>query len=118
MLTKPGFLLRAEGGLIFAASILFYQQSHFSWLFFALLSLVPDISMIGYLRNAQLGAAVYNAAHTLTGPLLLLIYVTLAKQMSLVPYVLIWIAHIGVDRVLGFGLKYPTHFKDTHLQHV
>jgi hypothetical protein len=118
MLTKPGFLLRVEGGLVFAVCILFYRQTHASWALFALLFLAPDISMIGYLRNARLGAAVYNAVHTLAGPLLLLGYATVAKQLSLVPYALIWIAHIGADRLLGFGLKYPAHFKDTHLQHV
>jgi len=35
-----------------------------------------------------------------------------------IPYALIWLAHIGIDRALGYGLKYPTFFRDTHLQHV
>ncbi|RKQ33951.1 DUF4260 family protein [Oceanobacillus halophilus] len=31
---------------------------------------------------------------------------------------LIWTAHIGMDRMIGFGLKYPTAFKDTHIQRI
>jgi len=64
------------------------------------------------------GAALYNFAHTLVTPAILLAIAFLAARPQLFPFVLIWTAHIGIDRLLGFGLKYPTHFKDTHLQHV
>jgi hypothetical protein len=118
MLTKPALLLRLEGGLLFAVSIAWYHETHASWMLFAVLLLAPDLSMAGYVANAKIGATIYNAVHTLTGPLLLLAYALLTAHAALVPYGLIWATHIGADRILGFGLKYPTQFKDTHLQHV
>lgn len=118
MLTKPGVLLRIEGGVLFGASIACYHGTHASWILFAVLLLAPDLSMGGYFANAKTGAAIYNAVHTLTGPLLLLGCALLTAHAGLLPYGLIWTTHIGVDRMLGFGLKYPTQFKDTHLQHV
>jgi hypothetical protein len=118
MLNKPGILLRIEGCLVLALSILLYWQMHFGWLLFAILILVPDISMIGYLGGVKIGASVYNLVHTLAGPLLLIGFSLFTARISLLPYGLIWTAHIGMDRALGFGLKYPTNFKDTHLQRV
>jgi hypothetical protein len=76
---------------------------------------MPDVSMVGYLANAQIGAAVYNAVHTYLGPLLLGAYSVSTDHRTPLLLALIWVAHIGLDRMLGFGLKYPTEFKDTHL---
>jgi Domain of unknown function (DUF4260) len=118
MLTKPALLLRIEGSLLFLVSIVCYHETHASWILFAVLLLAPDLSMAGYLANAKIGATIYNAVHTLTGPVLLLAYALLTAHASLLPYGLIWATHLGMDRMLGFGLKYPTQFKDTHLQHV
>jgi Domain of unknown function (DUF4260) len=117
MFTKPSLLLRLEGVTVLLVSIALYRQSHASWLLFALLFLAPDLFMLGYLANSRAGAALYNAAHTLLTPGLLLAIGFLAGKPFL-PVALIWTAHIGFDRVLGYGLKYPSHFKDTHLQHV
>src|ERR1035438_7433822 len=112
---NPRPILHLEGAAVFALSLLAYQWSHGSWLLFVLLFLVPDLSMIGYVVNVRLGAITYNTVHTYVGPLLLAAYAFgLGHQRLLWPS-LIWIAHIGLDRVLGFGLKYPTRFKDTHL---
>src|SRR5205823_6332194 len=55
-----------------------------------------------------------NFAHTLVTPAILLAIAFFAAEPQLFPFVLIWTAHIGIDRLFGFGLKYPTHFKDTH----
>ena len=118
MLARPAVLLRIEGGVLFAAAILGYWESHASWILFAVLLLAPDLSFAGYAAGVKMGAAVYNLVHTLTGPLILLAYGLVAAHFSLLPYAIIWIAHIGMDRMLGFGLKYPTRFSDTHLQHV
>jgi hypothetical protein len=82
---------------------------------FALLFLAPDLFMLGYLANAPIGAAIYNAVHTYVGPVLLALYSVGTDHRTLLSISLIWIAHIGLDRLLGFGLKYPTYFKDTHL---
>ena len=74
--------------------------------------------MLGYLANVRLGAAIYNLVHTDTWPLLLGAAAVFEHWNNALLFSLIWTAHIGLDRMLGYGLKYPTFFKDTHLQHV
>lgn len=118
MFTKPAFLLRLEGVSILALSILLYRQSHASWILFAVLILWPDLFMLGYLVNARIGATLYNLVHTLLAPAVLVAIAILTSKWQLLPFALIWSAHIGLDRMLGYGLKYPTRFGDTHLQHV
>lgn len=118
MLAKPAVLLRTEGAILFAVAIVCYRQSHASWALFAALLLAPDLSLAGYAAGVKIGAVVYNLVHTLAGPLMLVGISVLAARFSLLPYAMIWIAHIGMDRMLGFGLKYATRFNDTHLQHV
>jgi hypothetical protein len=118
MLTKPKILLHVEGATVLVLSVLFYHQLHASWLLFAILFLAPDLFMLGYLANAGIGSAIYNFAHTYFSPAALLAIAYFAAKPQLFPIALIWTAHMGFDRLLGFGLKYPTHFKDTHLQHV
>jgi hypothetical protein len=113
--TKPEILLRIEGAFDLALSLIFFQAIQSNWLLFILLLLVPDLAMLGYLRGARLGTVCYNLVHTLVGPFLIVAYAYLTKSLWLLPYALIWTAHIGLDRMLGFGLKYPTRFADTHL---
>jgi hypothetical protein len=72
--------------------------------------------MLGYLRGARLGTVCYNLVHTLVGPFLTIACAYLTKSLWLLPYALIWTAHIGLDRTLGFGLKYPVRFRATHLE--
>jgi len=114
----PKIILHTEGAAVLLASCIFYQQARGSWLWFALLFLTPDFSMLGYLANKKLGAAVYNLGHTYLAPLLLWVVPWYLGQTSYVWLDLIWIAHIGFDRMLGYGLKYETGFKDTHFQRV
>jgi hypothetical protein len=118
MLTKPRWLLHLEGGSIFALALVLYVAGHFHWWLFALLLLTPDLFMLGYLANPKVGAAVYNLVHTSSVPILLLGVAIVASLPALEPYALIWLAHIGMDRMLGSGLKYPTRFQDTHLRRV
>jgi hypothetical protein len=110
---KP--LLHLEGAAVFVGSLVAYQWNHGSWLLFVLLFLVPDVSMIGYVINARIGAITYNAIHTYIGPLALGGCSLLTGEYLPMLLALIWISHIGFDRILGFGLKYPSRFKDTHL---
>jgi hypothetical protein len=112
---NPRPLLHLEGAAVFTLSLLAFHWSHGSWLLFLLLFLVPDLSMIGYAFNVRLGAIFYNAVHTYVGPLVLAAYAFGSGHQTSWELSLIWAAHIGLDRMLGFGLKYPTHFKDTHL---
>jgi hypothetical protein len=113
----PKWLLRAEGAGILLMSVVFYAARGYSWWLFAVLFLAPDLCMLAYLHSVSLGAKVYNVVHTEILPILLglagLLYVR-----GVLPYALIWLAHIGFDRMLGFGLKYPTRFNDTHLARV
>jgi Domain of unknown function (DUF4260) len=114
----PGRLLRLEGVIVLAAALALYFDSGYGWLLLVVLVLAPDLSMLGYLAGPAVGAAIYDVVHTYALPVALgtvgvLGDVDLATQLSL-----IWFAHIGADRALGYGLKYPTAFRDTHLQRV
>jgi len=113
----PRMLLRAEGAALFVAAAILYARSDASWWLFAVLFLAPDISFIAYFGGARAGAIGYNAAHTLVGPLVLALAGLLTNNV-LVPLALIWIAHIGFDRLLGYGLKYGAGFAYTHLGRV
>jgi hypothetical protein len=118
MLTRPAILLRIEEATLLILTLFAYHHLHASWLLFAILFLTPDLFMLGYLVNERLGAALYNLAHTLTLPLALLLFSYITHHSPAAALALIWTAHIAFDRLLGYGLKYPTFFKDTHLQHI
>jgi hypothetical protein len=118
MLTRPSILLRIEETTVLIATLFAYQHLQNSWLLFAILFLTPDLFMLGYLLNVRAGAATYNLAHTITLPLILLLASYVEHWHLASALALIWTAHIAFDRLLGYGLKYPTYFKDTHLQHI
>jgi hypothetical protein len=98
-----------------AVAIVFYAMSGVSWWLFALLILAPDLSMLGYLAGPSVGAVAYNALHILIAPLVLGLAGVLLAAPITAAVALIWIAHIAIDRALGYGLKLPTGFRDTHL---
>jgi hypothetical protein len=114
----PSILLRLEGGILAIVSILFYGFTGGNWWLFAGLILVPDLSALGYLLGNAVGAHTYNSVHATLLPAALLVAGWLGHQPVMVSIALIWLTHIGVDRLLGFGLKYPTAFKDTHFGRV
>ena len=115
---SPRILLRIEGLTVLIGAVALYAHLGGNWLVFALLLFAPDLSMIGYVANPRIGSVVYNAAHFYTLPALVLGLSFAASVPAGVLVALIWLAHIGMDRTLGFGLKYPTEFKDTHFQHI
>ena len=96
-------------------SAVLYARTGASWWLFAALWLAPDLSMLGYLASPCRGARVYNAFHTYTVPITLGLLGWLLRANALIPFALIWVNHIGVDRLLGYGLKYSTGFSWTHL---
>jgi len=115
-------LLRLEGAAVLAAAVAAYVFVGGSWLLFALLLLAPDLAMIAYRFGPVAGAAAYNAAHTYLAPAALgaaglaLGAAGLALGApAMQALALIWVAHIGLDRALGYGLKHATGFGDTHL---
>ena len=116
--SRPAVLLRAEGAALLLTSVMLYWVSGGSWLLFALLLLVPDLSMLGYLAGSRVGATVYNVFHAYPLPAALGAFGLLGGSPLALAVALVWFAHIGMDRLVGYGLKYPTEFKDTHLGRV
>lgn len=111
----PRTLLRLEGLAMLAGALIAYDQIGAGWGAFALLFLLPDLSMLGYLRGARMGALLYNAAHSYLGPAALIALGVLGAQPVALAGGLVWLAHIGFDRMLGYGLKYREGFGATHL---
>ena len=111
-------LLRFEGLAVLVAEASAYAFIGGSWPHFALLLLAPDLAMIGYRFGSVAGAAAYNAAHTYLAPAALGAAGLALGAPTMQALALIWIAHIGLDRALGYGLKYSTRFGDTHLSRI
>ena len=107
--------LRLEGLAVALLSAVLYGRSGASWWIFAVLWLVPDVSMLGYRAGPRIGASCYNVVHSYLLPLALAGAAVMLPQKALLPYALIWCNHIGIDRLLGYGLKYPAGFGFTHL---
>ncbi|BCG68850.1 hypothetical protein MesoLj113a_00080 [Mesorhizobium sp. 113-1-2] len=113
---KPlDLIIRFEWAAVAAVAVVFYASSGVSWWLFAVLILAPDLSMFGYLGGPRIGAIAYNALHILIVPVLLLLVGYLSSHAVAIAVALIWIAHIAIDRALGYGLKLSTGFQDTHL---
>jgi uncharacterized protein DUF4260 len=108
-------VLRLEAAAAFAAAIALYGHAGFSWLMFAVLFLAPDLAMLAYLAGPRAGALAYNLVHTYAAPLPLALAGFALGSTVAAELALIWIAHIGFDRMLGYGLKYASGFGDTHL---
>lgn len=109
------FLLRLEGLAAAAVSAALYARTGASWWLFAALWLAPDLSMVGYLAGNCRGARIYNTFHTYTLPAVLAFAGLMLPAHGMLPVALVWANHIGVDRLLGFGLKYGDGFGYTHL---
>ena len=108
-------ILRVEGLAIFAAATFMYHRLGFAWPTFFWFFLLPDLSLAGYLLGPRIGAIAYNLAHSYVGAIgLALLGVATPGSPALIAG-LIWLAHIGFDRALGFGLKYAQGFGHTHL---
>jgi len=111
----PRVLLRVEGLAVLIGAVVGYQASGASWALFVVLLLVPDLGLLGYLLGPRPGAVAYNAVHTYLGPFVVAVIAYAYPAPAAWPVCLIWIAHIGMDRALGLGLKFPSAFGHTHL---
>lgn len=113
----PVLWQRIEGGLVLAAALPLAGATQPGWplWLWPIALLAPDLSMLGYLAGPRIGAAVYNAFHLYACGLLLALLGLLAGQPAWIAAGAIWLAHIGGDRALGYGLKSATGFRDTHL---
>jgi hypothetical protein len=108
-------LLRLEGLTLFAGMTVLYAVWDGSWWVYVVLFLVPDLSFAAYLAGPQVGAIVYNAAHSYLAPVTLMITGFAITSPLILSIAMIWLAHIGIDRALGYGLKYSSGFPFTHL---
>lgn len=108
------FLLHLEGAVILAVAVALYARVGAGWGLFAALILAPDLFMLGYVIGPRTGAHVYNAVHTFAVPVVVATLGVLLGAQALTAVGLVWIAHIGMDRAVGFGLKYTSSFSDTH----
>ncbi len=107
--------LRLEGAVALTLAVLAYRATGAGWLMFAILFLAPDLSMIGYLINKRVGARIYNFGHSYLTPSAVALLGIAQGTTVLWPIALIWAAHIGFDRLVGYGLKYSEAFGATHL---
>ena len=112
---KPRFFLRLEGVILFIASLFLFASTHQHWWWVPVLLLAPDLFMAGYARSSKLGALIYNVGHTYLLPASFSLYGWHSHRPLLLATGLIWLAHIGMDRFAGYGLKYDDNFKHTHL---
>jgi hypothetical protein len=108
-------LLRLEGLALFAGMTLLYGVWDGSWWIYALLFLAPDLSFAAYLAGPRFGAMAYNAAHSYLAPMAMMTFGFAASAPLVLSIAMIWLAHIGFDRMLGYGLKYAEGFGLTHL---
>lgn len=123
-LKLPIAFQRAEGAVLLGGAVALYGVFEYRWWLFFVLLLAADVSMLGYLAGPRVGAVVYNLGHTLVLPSVLVLawlsdvvweYDRTTLTTWALPIALIWVAHIGLDRLLGYGLKLPTGFTHTHL---
>jgi hypothetical protein len=116
--SMPSVLLRAEGLAILIATLVLYAHLHFNGWVLLVLFFSLDVFMIGYLKDTRVGSIIYNIGHTEVAPIALaLISLALSWEPGIM-FALIWFGHIGLDRLMGYGLKYPTVFQDTHFQRI
>jgi hypothetical protein len=108
-------LLRLEGLALLIGMTVLYGVWDGSWWVYAILFLAPDLSFAGYLAGPKAGAAIYNAAHSYMAPMTLMTTGFALAAPLVLSVAMIWLAHIGFDRALGYGLKYAAGFGFTHL---
>lgn len=117
-MSMPRVLLHMEGAAVFIVATFVYFRLGLPWWAFLLFLLAPDLSAVGYLFGTRTGSIAYNLAHTVAWPVLFGAAGWWLGWSWAAPVALIWLAHIGMDRMVGYGLKYPDAFKHTHLDEV
>lgn len=116
---RPRLALRVEGLALGLAGAFGYFFLGGDLLLFAVLVVLPDVSIAPYLLNRRAGSLAYNVVHAMVLPLVLLGWAVWAGNWLGTAGAFVWIAHIGADRAFGLGLKYDdAPFRETHLQRV
>jgi hypothetical protein len=108
-------LLKLEEAFMFGLSIFLFSKLDYAWWWYPLLILAPDLSMVGYLMDTRLGAITYNFIHHKALGIVFFVFgVVLANQLLQLTGLILF-GHSSMDRALGYGLKYPDSFQNTHL---
>ena len=115
-MSLPRALLHLEGAAVLLLAAAAYFRLGHPWWLFLLLLLAPDLSLLGLMAGPRVGAVAYNAAHTTVGPLALLGigWWVGGGQSVAVAVAFVWLAHIGLDRMVGYGLRYTDSAKRNH----
>jgi hypothetical protein len=111
----PRRWLRLEAGVLLVGALFAYATTRQHWWLVPVLILLPDLAMTGYLRSNQVGASIYNLAHSTPAPALIVGLGWWQHRPLILGLGLVWLAHIALDRLMGYGLKYDDHFQHTHL---
>ncbi len=112
--SRPRWFLRLDGLVLLAASVVVFAAQHVRWWLYPALLLVPDVSMVGYLRDARVGALLYNLGHSYLAPTIVVLAGWRTASPLTIACGVIWLGHIGFDRAMGYGLKYDDAFTSTH----
>lgn len=111
-------VLKLEELLQFALGIYLFSTLSYTWWWFLVLILLPDIGMLGYLINTKTGALTYNVLHH-KGLAILIFLAGIYFEIEVMQLIgTILFSHAALDRVFGYGLKYADNFKNTHLGHL
>jgi hypothetical protein len=108
-------LLKLEEFFLFGLSLFLFSELDYSWVWYALLFLAPDLSMLGYLWNPHVGSWTYNLIHHKGLAIALYLLGHLLANPALQFAGTLLLGHSSLDRVFSYGLKYPDAFKNTHL---
>jgi hypothetical protein len=108
-------VIALEEAAIFVLSVVLFSKLSFAWWWYLALILTPDLSMFGYAVNTRVGAMAYNLFHHKAVAIVIYISGLFLKNEVLQLVGLILFGHSGMDRMLGYGLKYPDSFQNTHL---
>jgi len=103
--TRPSVLRRLDGLAVAGIALLLYRELGVSWWIFLVAFLAPDLAFLGFLGGKRAGTAAYNLLHTYLWPALLFAFGLAGERTWLMAAGLIWLAHLGVDRALGFDLR-------------
>lgn len=112
---KPKRFLRVDGLAVLALSIALFSRAGQPWWLFPLALFTPDVTMVGYAFGGRVGALCYNLGHAYALPALVLGLGWLTHRPLALALGAVWFGHVGLDRLLGFGLKYDEGFGLTHL---
>jgi hypothetical protein len=112
---RPRAFLRVEGLALLVAALVAFSRTGQAWWLLPATLLLPDLGALGYLVSRSAGALLYNLAHATPLPLALVGFGLWQQGPLVIALGTVWLAHIGVDRAMAYGLKHDDDFGHTHL---